>query len=108
MVPEVDVSGGSVRYQSGVISTSLLRRGDQLIALNNAQSDVGYDQLISANQSLAVDGYLQGNDAGSMSIVGARRTYAGLSGVKAGSSLARISAVALSRAKMATRPRSSS
>ncbi len=81
---EVDVSGGSVRYQAGVVSTSLLRRGDQLITLNNAQADVKYDQLISASQSLAVDGYVQGNDAGSLSIVGARRTYAGLSGVKAG------------------------
>lgn len=81
---EVDVSGGSVRYQAGVISTSLLRRGDQLIALNNAQADVKYDQLISASQSLAVDGYVQGNDAGSLSIAGSHRTYAGLSGVRAG------------------------
>ncbi len=80
----VDVSGGNVKYQAGTIATSLLRRGDQLITLNNASAGIRYDQLLGASQSLAVDGYVQGADAGSLSVVGAHHTYAGLSGVKAG------------------------
>lgn len=81
---EVDISGGTLHYQAGTISTSLLRRGDQLVALNNASASVKYDELLSSKQTLAVDGYLQGADAGSLSIAGAQRTYAGLSDVKAG------------------------
>lgn len=80
----VDISGGNVKYQPGTIATSLLRRGDQLITLNNASAGIRYDQLIGSSQSLAVDGYVQGADAGSLSVAGANHTYAGLSGVKAG------------------------
>jgi len=80
----VDISGGSLNYQAGTISTSLVRRGDQLIALNKASADVKYDELLSSSQTLAVDGYVQGADAGSLSVAGGNRTYAGLSGVKAG------------------------
>lgn len=80
----VDISGGSLKYQAGTISTSLVRRGDQLIALNKASADVKYDELLSSSQTLAVDGYEQGADAGSLSVAGGNRTYAGLSGVKAG------------------------
>lgn len=81
---EVDMSGGTLHYQAGTISTSLLRRGDRLITLDRASASTQYDALISASQTLAVDGYVQGSDAGSLSIAGAQRTYAGLSKVKAG------------------------
>ncbi|MEN9452992.1 MAG: hypothetical protein RLZZ369_2051, partial [Pseudomonadota bacterium] len=80
----VDISGGNLKYQAGTISTSLVRRGDQLIALNKASADVKYDELLSSSQTLAVDGYVQGADAGSLSVAGGNLTYAGLSGVKAG------------------------
>lgn len=78
----LNISGGSVQYGSGVVQTSVLRKGDRLVSLDAAQANQRYDELISATLgSRSVEGYLQGFDAGTASIAGYRATSVGLSGL---------------------------
>lgn len=80
----LDVSGGSVRYTDGQIRTSLLRHGASWVPLNQASKAVRYDELgnsaarTDAGKAVfkidAVKGYVQGADAGSLTVAG-RRSY---------------------------------
>lgn len=81
---KVNIGGGSVHYGSGVIHTSVLRKGSTLVTLDKAQAGVQYDELVdsSLGKRTVLD-YDQGFDAGSALISGIGKTYAGLSGFKA-------------------------
>jgi filamentous hemagglutinin len=45
---KVDFSGGSVVYDAGSVVSSLLRKGSEVIRIEDARPDVVYDELISA------------------------------------------------------------
>ncbi|MGE5452813.1 MAG: filamentous hemagglutinin N-terminal domain-containing protein [Acidobacteriota bacterium] len=82
---KIDISGGSVSYSAGAVSSSFLRKGNQLIAIENAKADVKYDELLAPTDQVGqtkIDGYVQGADAGTL-IIGGTRTYVG-SDIKAG------------------------
>lgn len=75
----LDVSGGSIRYEGGVISSSLVRRGNALIPIEKARADVAYDELYTAGDRLLVRnvaGFDQGVDAGRLQL-GAPRAAVG-------------------------------
>lgn len=75
----LDVSGGSIRYEGGVISSSLVRRGNALIPIEKARADVAYDELYTAGDRLLVRnvaGFDQGADAGRLQL-GAPRAAVG-------------------------------
>lgn len=80
----LDVSGGSVRYDSGVLATSSLRKGQRVVAIADAKAGERYDELIAPaeGQVQALPGYAQGFDAGSITLSGAGSLMAGLSGVR--------------------------
>lgn len=81
---KVNIGGGSVHYGSGVIHTSVLRKGNALVTLDKAQAGVQYEELVDSSLGKrTVLGYDQGFDAGSALISGIGKTYAGLSGFKA-------------------------
>lgn len=81
---KVDVSGGSVKYQDGVLSTSYLRQGNRLVRFSDAKANQKYDELITGQSGAVTPGYVEGADAGSAQVAGFGKTYAGLSGFKAG------------------------
>lgn len=81
---KVNIGGGSVHYGTGVIHTSVLRKGNALVTLDKAQAGVQYDELVDSSLgNRTVLGYDQGFDAGTALISGIGKTYAGLSGFKA-------------------------
>ncbi len=68
---KVDVSGGSVVYQAGAITSSLLRKGDTLVRLEDAQAGVKYDELISGSgrgASTLQASYVEGKDGGEIQL----------------------------------------
>lgn len=81
---KVDVSGGSVKYQDGVLTSSYLRQGNRLVRFSDAKANQQYDELITSVGGSATPGYVEGADAGSVQVAGFGKTYAGVSGFKAG------------------------
>lgn len=80
----VNIGGGSIHYGSGVVHTSLLRKGNALVSIDKAQAGVQYDELIDSSLGIrTVDEYDQGFDAGTALISGIGKTFVGLSGFKA-------------------------
>jgi len=83
----IDVSGGSLRYGDGQIRTSLLRQGDNWLAIDKASAAVKYDELGNSKarsdagsavfRTDTVPGYVQGSDAGSATLAGRRLYFAG-------------------------------
>lgn len=68
---KIDVSGGSVRYEAGSITSSLLRKGDTLVRLEDAQAGVKYDELISGSgrgASTMQASYVEGKDGGEIQL----------------------------------------
>ncbi|MBI3383832.1 MAG: filamentous hemagglutinin family protein [Aquabacterium sp.] len=68
---KVDVSGGSVVYQAGTINSSLLRKGNTLVKLEDAQAGVKYDELISGTgrgTSAQLASYVEGKDGGEIQL----------------------------------------
>jgi len=68
---KVDVSGGSVVYQAGTINSSLLRKGNTLVKLEDAQAGVKYDELISSSgrgASATQASYVEGKDGGEIQL----------------------------------------
>lgn len=64
---KIDVSGGSVRYEAGSLTSSLLRKGNTLVRLEDAQAGVKYDELISGTglgASSQQASYVEGKDGG--------------------------------------------
>lgn len=81
----IDISGGSIQYQTGQIMSSLVRRGNQLLSLENAKAGEKYDELITPTSELGtqqVASYEQGADAGTAWVAGAN-TYLGTQVLKA-------------------------
>ncbi|KGM39973.1 hypothetical protein JY96_07785 [Aquabacterium sp. NJ1] len=68
---KVDVSGGSVVYQAGAVTSSLLRKGNTLVRLEDAQAGVQYDELISGSgrgASTLQASYVEGKDGGEIQL----------------------------------------
>ena len=65
----LDVSGGTITYQTGELSTTLLSQGTNIIDINNASSLVEYDGVFGDNIRI-VEGYVDGQDAGTIDIAG--------------------------------------
>lgn len=80
----VDISGGSIKYQDGVVSTSFLRQGQRLVRLSDAKAGQRYDELINSTGTTVQLGYVEGFDAGTLTVAGMKKTAADLSGLKAG------------------------
>ncbi|MDI1257888.1 filamentous hemagglutinin N-terminal domain-containing protein [Aquabacterium sp.] len=80
----VDISGGSIKYQDGVVSTSFLRQGQRLVRLSDAKAGQRYDELINSTGTTVQLGYVEGFDAGTLTVAGMKRTATDLSGLKAG------------------------
>lgn len=67
----IDVSGGSMRYVVGSITSSLLRKGGTLIKLEDAQAGVKYDELISGTgrgTSTLQASYVEGKNGGEIQL----------------------------------------
>jgi hypothetical protein len=74
----LDVSGGSVRYADGVVLTSALRRGSQVVAVDEADPNVQYEALLAAGaRSGGQTGEVQGFDAGSITIHAQKKLHLG-------------------------------
>lgn len=81
---KLDVSGGSVKYTGATIKTSIVRKGDVWVGIDKASKEITYDELgnsktrTDAGQAMfrteQVAGYVEGHDAGTLSIA-ARRVY---------------------------------
>ncbi|MBC7702020.1 filamentous haemagglutinin family protein [Aquabacterium sp.] len=81
----IDISGGSIQYQAGQVMSSLVRRGNQLLSVENAKAGEKYDALITPTSELGaqqVASYEQGADAGTAWVAGAN-TYLGTQVLKA-------------------------
>ncbi|MDE1997986.1 MAG: filamentous hemagglutinin N-terminal domain-containing protein, partial [Burkholderiales bacterium] len=69
----VDISGGSIQYQAGTVSTSYVRKGNQLIAIDKADPKVKYDELLAPSNPVGlaqISSYEQGADAGTLAVSG--------------------------------------
>lgn len=80
----INVSGGKVTYEDGVVKTSLLRRGNRIVTLDKAQGGERYDELINAGDAVAktLVSFDQGFDAGSVTLSAGRALDVDLSQVK--------------------------
>lgn len=67
---KLDVSGGSVKYAGGEIKTSVLRSGNRLINIGDAQPDVIYDEVITPERGRYEPAYVEGKDAGTLIVAG--------------------------------------
>lgn len=94
---KLDVSGGSVRYASGVIDTTKVLSEGRLIDISEADPDRRYDAILTTIEStsyrwgitrkwdlpgassLAAEeaGYVEGKDAGTISLLGTQMQLAG-------------------------------
>lgn len=61
----VDISGGSVRYADGTLTTSLVRYGNMWIPISEASPGLRYTELYTPSRGTAVAGYVEGRNAGS-------------------------------------------
>lgn len=78
---QVKFGGGSASVSPAVIQTSVLRLGNRLVTLDQAQAGVRYDELLSSTAgSRPTSAYTQGYDGGSAIVGGASKTVVGLSG----------------------------
>lgn len=68
----LDVSGGTLNYAGGEIRTTLLRQGNRLIDIADARADVIYDEVITPSQGRYEAGYVEGKDAGTLTVAGRR------------------------------------
>lgn len=72
---KLNVSGGSVKYDAGQITSSLLRKGSALIPVERAKAGEKYDELItpvSGNGVQTVESFTVGADAGRVHLGGMR------------------------------------
>ncbi len=83
---KVDLSGGSVAYQDGWVTTSQLIYKGRLVGIAEAEADRLYSGL-GADKVLFEKGYIEGKDAGSLEVVAPWMT---LQGTLAGSTVAGI------------------
>lgn len=65
---KLDVSGGSVKYAGGEVKTTLLRSGNRIIDISQARPDVIYDEVITPTRGRYEPGYVEGKDAGSLTV----------------------------------------
>jgi filamentous hemagglutinin len=75
----LDVSGGSLRYEAGQVLSSLVRRGQTLVSIDQAEVDLAYDQLYSPTERVnaaSERSAVQGADAGRL-YLGASRSAIG-------------------------------
>lgn len=81
---QVDVSGGSVKYEAGTVGTTLLRKGSRIVSLADADAGVRYDELIVSadGDGRFVPEFVQGFDAGALTLSGAAGMNVSLAGVK--------------------------
>lgn len=66
----LDFSGGSLRYAGGEIRTTQLRKGNQLVDISAARPDVVYDQIMPSTRGRYEPGYVEGRNAGELTLVG--------------------------------------
>ncbi|MCQ9375568.1 filamentous hemagglutinin family protein [Methyloversatilis sp. XJ19-13] len=66
----LDVSGGSVRYREGTIATTLVRSGSRIYRIDEAPNDIVYDEILDVARITRVASYVEGKDAGTVSISG--------------------------------------
>lgn len=80
----VDVSGGSVRYGDGILQTSQLRKGQQVVSLGEAAAGERYDELLplSTESGRRTPGYVQGFDAGGIVVSSQKALAMGISGFR--------------------------
>ncbi len=64
----IDVSGGQVNYMSGVVRTSQLVLGDQVVDISQADKNVRYDSLADTLNTVILPDYVEGKDAGAFTI----------------------------------------
>lgn len=90
----LDVSGGSVRYESGSVDTTRLISGGRVYDISEADPDRRYDGILGGYQRASdkwgvkntyqqfsgtvEPGYVEGRDAGSMTLLGNRMELAGM------------------------------
>lgn len=78
----IDASGGSVHYEDGSIRTTLLRVGNKIVKVSDADKSVRYDEVIQPTLASIQPGYDEGKDAGSVTLAG-KRLYVGRDTLKA-------------------------
>lgn len=64
----VDISGGQIEYTEGIVETSQLIVGNDIVDISIANRDIEYDSLSSALRRKLVPGYIEGKDGGSFNI----------------------------------------
>jgi len=65
----IDVSGGTINYKDGEVRTTLLRAGNQLIDIHDADPERVYDGVFGTISTFE-SGYVEGRNAGSIEIAG--------------------------------------
>lgn len=80
----INVSGGRITYEDGALKTSLLRKGDRIVTLDQAKPGDRYDELYNSDSGngKSVAGFEQGFDAGSLILSAGQTLAMDLSGVK--------------------------
>lgn len=80
----INVSGGRITYEDGALKTSLLRKGDRIVTLDQAKSGDRYDELYNSTSGngKSVAGFEQGFDAGSLTLSAGQALAMDLSGVR--------------------------
>ena len=75
----LDVSGGSVRFAAGYVPTTQLRAGNTLVDIGSAKLGQTYDGLVAAQAGPGnfEPSYVDGRDAGSLSLSAPRLTLNG-------------------------------
>lgn len=80
----INVSGGRITYEDGALKTSLLRKGDRIVTLDQAKPGDRYDELYNSasGNGKSVAGFAQGFDAGSLTLSAGQALAMDLSGVR--------------------------
>lgn len=65
----INFAGGSIKYEDGYRTVSLLRKGDTYVDVNHAKANVVYDELVQSRSLRKELGYTDGKDAGSATFV---------------------------------------
>lgn len=69
---KLDVSGGSIAYDAGTIATTLVRSGSKVYRITDAPKNLVYDEVLEIQDVRRAEAYVEGKDAGEVSLVGRR------------------------------------